>query len=179
MEEIMKRALLSVGIALALAAGVPALANAQKAGGVPGAGGARGGGAAISGGGGGVAAAGGRGAAFAPSTPSGSFARSTTPSGSFARSPTPGGAFASVPSRQRFIQGGITPGGQRFVQGGGANWRGMHRRHGRRFFVGPGAGFYAYDGSYYDDYAYAGDCYQLRLIRGAWRRVYVCDTDRY
>jgi hypothetical protein len=168
MEEIMKRALLSVGIALALAAGVPALANAQKAGGVPGAGGARGG-AAISGGGGGLPAAGGRGAAFAPSTPSGSFARS----------PTPGGAFASVPSRQRFIQGGITPGGQRFVQGGGPNWRGIHRRHGRRFFVGPGAGFYAYDGSYYDDYAYAGDCYQLRLIRGAWRRVYVCDTDRY
>jgi hypothetical protein len=84
-----------------------------------------------------------------------------------------------VPSRgPRVVQGGVTPGGQRFVQGGG-NWRPGFRRHGRRFFRGgPVFGFYGYDGPY-NDYAYADDCYQLRLIRGVWHRVYVCETGEY
>jgi hypothetical protein len=171
----MRRALFSIGIALALATGLPALANAQKAGGhggggggVSAGGGGGGGGAHVggggfsAGGGGAPRMGGGGGAAFAPSAPS---------AGAFARAPS--GAYATAPKTgPRVIEGGVTPGGQRFVQGGGGNWHGVHRRHGR-FFVGPGVGFYA-DGPY-EDYAYAtDDCYQLRLIRGVWRQVYLC-----
>ena len=178
----MRRALLSIGIALAVAAGLPTLANAQKAGGASpgggvsaggggGGGGARVGGGGFSAGGGGGAArmGGGGGVAVTPGGPS---------AGGFARAPS--GAFAATPRSPRVIEGGVTPGGQRFVQGRGGNWQGVHRRHGR-FFVGPGVGFYGgYDGPY-EDYAYAtDDCYQLRLIRGAWRQVYVCgDPDNY
>jgi hypothetical protein len=49
-------------------------------------------------------------------------------------------------------------------------WRGAHRGHGGRFFVGSG----------YDSYAYDPDCYSVRkrvLTRFGWRvqRVRVCD----
>jgi hypothetical protein len=171
----MKRALLSAGIALALAATVPTLANAQKGGGRGGGGISAGGGAAAHvGGGGGARMGGGGGAGFARSAPSGGFVARSAPSA---------GAFAATPrGGPRVIEGGATPGGQRFVQGGGGNWQGGHRRHGRHVFVGSGVGFYGYDGPSYEDYAYSGsaeDCVQLRLIRGAWRRVNVCDSDEY
>ena len=149
----MKQALLSIGVALALSAALPTLADAQGRGGH---------------GGGGISAGGGGGGGFARSAPPGGFARSPASSG-FARS-APSGAFAAPSGGQRFVQG--TQGGQRFVQGG-ANLRGV--RHGRRFFRG-GPGFAFYGAPYYD-YAYASECYQLRLIGGVWQRVWVCDYD--
>src|SRR5262245_13144426 len=185
----MRRALLSIGIALAVAAGLPALANAQKGGGHGGGGGgvsmgggggggggARGGGGFSGGGGGAISGGaprmgGGGGMAVAPSARSGNaFANPSARSG---------GAFANVPGGgPRVVEGGVTRGGQRFIQGGGGNWRGGQRRPGRHFFVGPGVGFYAYGAPYYEDYAYAtNECYQLRLIRGVWRQVYVCETE--
>jgi hypothetical protein len=81
---------------------------------------------------------------------------------------------------QRFVQGNVQPNVRANVQPGG-NWAG--RSHVRRHFRGgPGFAFYGaapYDYGY-DDYAYAADdCYQLRLIRGAWRQVNVCDDSAY
>jgi hypothetical protein len=177
-----RRVLLAMGAAVALAvAAVSTAADAQKtAAGGGGGGGARGGGVAVGGGGGGRVGGGGGGAALSASGGAGGFAaRGYGGGGGVVRS-APSGAYATVPgaSGQRFIQGGSTPGGQRFVQGGGGNWQGGHRRHGRHVFVGPGVGFYGYDGPSYEDYAYsADDCVQLRLIRGAWRQVNVCDSD--
>jgi hypothetical protein len=175
----MKRALLSLSVALALSAAVPTLAVAQKGGGhggggisPGGGGGVAAGGGGVARGGGGVAVGGGGGAGFARSAPSAGFVARGAPSA---------GAYAATPrSGPRVVEGGVSPGGQRFVQGGRGNWQGGHRRHGRHFLVGPGVGFYAYDGPYYEDYAYAADdCVQLRLIRGAWRRVNVCDSNDY
>ena len=189
-ELLMKRALLSIGAALALAVAVPSLANAQKGGGGRGGGGggaahAGGGGGAIGGGGGG-AAIGGGGGGFARSG-GGGFARSgggAAISGGrgFVRS-APSGAFAAAPSGgPRVVQGGRTFGGQRFVQGS-VQGRGDFR--GRRHFFrgGPGFAFFGAAPYYdYDDYDYAtpyayddSSCYQLRLYRGEYRRVWVCD----
>jgi hypothetical protein len=50
-------------------------------------------------------------------------------------------------------------------------------KHGRRFH-GPGFAF-GFAAPYYDDYAYYDTCWRARLIRGAWRRVWVCDYPRY
>ena len=187
----MKRALLSLSVALALSAAVPTLAVAQKGGGHGGGGisagggggvAGGGGGGGVAGGGGGVARGGGGGGGVAVGGGGGAgFARSAPSAGFVARSAPAAGAYAATPrSGPRVVEGGVSPGGQRFVQGGRGNWQGGHRRHGRHVFVGPGVGFYAYDGPYYEDYAYAADdCVQLRLIRGAWRRVNVCDSDDY
>src|SRR5436190_3290794 len=152
-RSLMKRALLSLGVALALSAAVPTLAAAQKAGGHGGPGG--GGGGVARGGGGGVAIGGGGGARVGGGGGAGFVARSAPSAGAFAATPRSGpapsaGAFAATPrGGPRVIEGGVTPGGQRFVQGSGSNWQGGHRRHGRRVFVGPGVGFYAYDGPSY------------------------------
>jgi hypothetical protein len=76
---------------------------------------------------------------------------------------------------------GMGGGGQRFVQGGvqgGGNWQGGGRRH----FRGGGFAFYG-AAPFYNDYAtpysyYYGDddssCYRVRLYRGEYRRVWVC-----
>jgi len=88
-----------------------------------------------------------------------------------------GAAFRGAAISPRF---GQFRGGQRFV---GRNFVGRNF-HGRRFVhrFGPGfafaaAPFYAYGASYYDD------CYETRLVRGAygWRyvQVYVCGYDYY
>jgi hypothetical protein len=168
---LMKRALLSIGTALVLAAALPTLADAQSAQG-GGRGGGGGGGAARaapSGGGGGAAIGGGGG--FARSATGGGFAAAQ--SGGPRVSAT-GSAFAAVPG-----------GGQRIVQGGGnwqgGNWQGRNWS-GRRHFRGGGFAVYG-AAPYYDDdatpYAYYGDddsgCYQLRLYRGEYRRVWVCN----
>jgi hypothetical protein len=174
----MRRGLVSIGIALALATALPTLASAQRGhGGGGGVAAHGGGGAAIGGGGGGAARIGGGGGA------------------GFARSAAPSAGFAAVPNAgPRIVQGGNTMGGQRFVRGNvqpnvqanvqpGGNWAGRGQWQGRRHFRG-GPGFAVYGAAPYDDYgygadyAYTDDCYQLRLIRGAWRQVNVCG-DQY
>jgi hypothetical protein len=72
------------------------------------------------------------------------------------------------------------------VQGGG-NWQGHNSRGGnssvrRQFRGGGGFAFYGaapYDYDYATPYAYYGDddsgCYQIRLYRGEYRRVWVCE----
>jgi hypothetical protein len=79
--------------------------------------------------------------------------------------------------------GGPSGGGQRFVQGGGSNWHGGGNWSGRRHFRGGGFAFYG-AAPYYNDYAtpyssYYGDddssCYRVRLYRGEYRRVWVCE----
>jgi len=70
-------------------------------------------------------------------------------------------------------------GGQAFARQGGGNWQGgnWQGRHHRGHFRGPVFGFAA---PYYYDYAtpYAYDdesCYEVRYIRGAYQRVWVCE----
>jgi hypothetical protein len=171
----MKRAMLSMAAACVLAVAIPTLADAQHRGGIGGGGGRIGGGSI---GGGRIGGVGG-----------GSFARSS-----------PAGAFAAAPSGgQRIVQGGATVGGQRFVQGNVGGQRFVQgnvgggriarrdfdgrrfdgRRHFRRGFAVFGAPYYYDDG--YNDYAYAdsGSCYELRLIGGVWRQVWICDDNAY
>jgi hypothetical protein len=49
-----------------------------------------------------------------------------------------------------------------------------HGRHKR--FHSPG---FAFAAPYYDDYASYGTCWRLRLVRGAWRRVWICGYPPY
>jgi hypothetical protein len=152
----MKRPLLAIGAAVALAAAaLPMSASAQK-----GVGGAPGGGVAAPRGGGGPAIAAPRGGGVAIAAPR-----------------SGGGNFAVSPNK-----------GQSFAQGGGGNWQGGRnwqgggnwQRHRGHHFRGPGVAFgfaapYYYD--YATPYAYEGDddCWQIRLRRGEYVRVYVCD----
>ena len=169
----MKRALLSIGAALALAAAaLPTSANAAPGKGAaaveppmpavaaaPRMGGGGGGGVRMGGGGGG----------FARSTPSGGG----------------GIAMRAGPRRQsRRVQ----PGWRRrnfAARGGGQNFA---ARGARRHFRGPGVAFglaapyYDYATPYDDAEAYAaysndGDdsCYGVRIVQGAYRRVWVCE----
>ena len=73
---------------------------------------------------------------------------------------------------------GGAPGGTVVGRGSGhGNWR-SGRSH---FHRGPVVtyGFGAYDYPYYDYYDYpnyqGADCWQLRTVRGRYRRVWVCD----
>jgi len=178
----MKRALLSIGAALALAVAVPSLANAQK--GAAG-GGVGGGGAAHAAGGGGAIGGGGRGAAIGGG--GGGFARSgggaAISSGRGLVRSAPSGAFAAAPSGgSRVVQGGSTFGGQRFVRGnvqGRGDFRGRRRffRGGPGFAFFGGAPYYDYDYDYATPYAYYDDssCWRVRLYRGEYRRVWVCE----
>ena len=61
-----------------------------------------------------------------------------------------------------------------------ANWQGGNWQHGGRHFrrgpvvtYGFGAPYYDYASPY--SYYYGDDCYALRFIRGAYRRVWVCN----
>jgi hypothetical protein len=60
----------------------------------------------------------------------------------------------------------------------GGNWQGGGgKHHHHRHFRGPVFGFAS---PYYYDYAspqyyYDEDCYEVRYIRGAYRRVWVCE----
>jgi len=79
--------------------------------------------------------------------------------------------------------GGPQGGGQAYVQpGGGGNWQGGGNQHHRRHFRhGPVFGFAAPYPYYYGytspNYYYEEDdsCYEIRYIRGAYRRVWVCE----
>ncbi|HKA79606.1 MAG TPA: hypothetical protein VKD43_06205 [Xanthobacteraceae bacterium] len=62
--------------------------------------------------------------------------------------------------------------------GGGGNWQGGNwhgNRHHRGHFRGPVFGFAAPYYDYASPYYYDDSCYELRYIRGAYRRVYVCE----
>jgi len=84
------------------------------------------------------------------------------------------------------------PGGGNFAARGGGNWQGGRNwqgnpngqggnwQHGGRHFrrgpvvtYGFGAPYYDYASPY--SYYYGDDCYALRFIRGAYRRVWVCN----
>ena len=159
----MKRGLLSIGAALTLVvAALPTSADAQGPQGGPG---GRGGGG---GGGGG-----------APSVRSGPQGGGGGGQGYVARS---GGAPQG--GGQTYIHRGRSPqgGGQALAQGGGGNWHGNGNQHHRRHFRGgPVFGFAAPYPYYYDyaspNYYYSEDdsCYEVRYIRGAYRRVWVCE----
>ena len=91
------------------------------------------------------------------------------------RSSGPQGGQAYVP------RGGRPQGGGQVAQGGG-NWHGDGNRHHRRHHRhGPVFGFAAPYPYYYDyaspNYYYSEDdsCYEVRYIRGAYRRVWVCE----
>jgi len=78
--------------------------------------------------------------------------------------------------------GVIAPGGggRQFAQPGGGGWQGGGTWQGRRHFRGGPSFGVVVPGPYYDDYAtpYAygdDDCYELRFVRGAYRRVWVCE----
>jgi hypothetical protein len=175
----MNRALLSIGAALVLtAAALPTSVDAQSP-----QGGGRGGATA------GAPSGGGGGARSAPSVGGGgSIGRAGPSGGNFAVRPGggPQGGQAFVPRSglqggQAFVPrgGGPQGGGQAFVQGGGGNWHGGKGHH-RPHFRGPVFGFAAYP--YYYDYAspqyYVEEddsCYEIRYIRGAYRRVWVCE----
>ena len=155
----MKRALLSIGAAVALAAAaLPISAGAQS----PGVrGGATPGGGISAGARSGMSAGG----AIAAPRSGGNFA--VSPGGTPRSAVSPGGAPRS--GGQSFAQGG------RNWQGGG-NWQ-HHRRH---HFRGPGIAFGLAAPYYYDyatPYVYEGDddCWQIRLRRGEYVRVWVCD----
>jgi len=162
----MQRTLLSIGAAaVMLAAALPIAAQAQR-------------GAALAApGGGGAAVAPGGGAPHAMA-PSGGAPRAAAPGGA-AIAVAPGGAPRAVaPGGAAIAPGAAIPaprGGQRFAQPGGG-WQGG-TWHGRRHFRGGFA--FAVPYPYYDDYAtpyaYDDSCYELRFIRGAYRRVWVCD----
>ena len=68
-------------------------------------------------------------------------------------------------------------GGQAYVPRGGGWQGGGQWQHGRRHFRhGPSFGFASpfYYG-YATPYVYEEDCVRVRFIRGAYRRVWVCD----
>jgi len=71
---------------------------------------------------------------------------------------------------------GVAPGSPNFAGRAGHPGRGDRRAHGH-FRRGPVVtyGFGGYD--YYDyPYYYDGtDCWQIRIVRGRYRRVWVCD----
>jgi hypothetical protein len=91
-----------------------------------------------------------------------------------------------VSGGQNFVARGS---GQNFAAAqGGGNWNGGWR--GRRHFRGPAVAFglaapYYYDyATPYDDYAYSDDsaysedssaCYRIRIVRGEYRRTWVCE----
>jgi hypothetical protein len=173
----MKRSLLSMASALALAAAVlPTSADAQFKG-------------AVGGGGGRVSAApstGGAARMGGPPASAAASARSVPLAGNFAMSPGPGPggkAFVAPSGGQRFVA--PSGGGQRFVQGNIGNWQGgnwpQHRRHhfhGAAFgFVGPAYYDYAAPYDYSDDYD--DGCYQLRPVETVYgiqyRRIWVCN----
>ncbi|MET0631583.1 MAG: hypothetical protein ABWY47_17180 [Xanthobacteraceae bacterium] len=164
----MKRALLSLGalgaaVALAAAA-LPISAGAQS----PGVrGGATPGGGISAGARSGMSAGG----AIAAPRSGGNFA--VSPGGAPRSAVSPGGAPRS--GGQSFAQGGGNWQGGRNWQGGG-NWQ-HHRRHHLR---GPGIAFGLAAPYYYDyatPYVYEGDddCWQIRLRRGEYVRVWVCE----
>jgi hypothetical protein len=160
---LMKRTLLSIGAAVALAAAaLPISADAQA----PGVrGGATPGGGISAGARSGMSAGG----AIAAPRSGGNFA--VSPGGAPRSAVSPGGAPRS--GGQSFAQGGGNWQGGRNWQGGG-NWQ--HRRH---HFRGPGVAF-GFAAPYYYDYATPyvyedDDCWQVRLRRGEYVRVYVCD----
>jgi hypothetical protein len=70
----------------------------------------------------------------------------------------------------------VQRGGRQFAQPG-RTWQGGTWR--RRHFRGPGFAFAAPYPDYYYDYAtpyYSDeDCYRIRLVRGHYRRIWVCD----
>jgi hypothetical protein len=148
----MTRGLLSIGAAVALAAAaLPISAHAQHSG------------RSVAGAPGGGVSAGARGGMSAG--PAISAPRS---GGNFAASP----GVRSAPS-QSFAQGGGN------WQGSGRNWQGGNWQQHRRHHRGPAVAF-GFAAPYYYDYAtpYAyedDDCWQVRLRRGAYVRVYVCD----
>ena len=158
----MKRALLSIGAAVTLAAAaLPISADAQTPG-------ARGGATP----GGGISAG----------------ARSGMSAGGAIAAPRSGGNFAVSPGgvpRSAVSPSGSPRGGQSFAQGGGnwqgggRNWQGGNRHHRGNHFRGPGVAF-GFAAPYYYDYATPyvyedDDCWQVRLRRGEYVRVYVCD----
>lgn len=164
----MTRALLSLGalgaaVALAAAA-LPISAGAQS----PGVrGGATPGGGISAGARSGMSAGG----AIAAPRSGGNFA--VSPGGAPRSAVSPGGAPRS--GGQSFAQGGGNWQGGRNWQGGG-NWQ-HHRRHHLR---GPGIAFGLAAPYYYDyatPYVYEGDddCWQIRLRRGEYVRVWVCE----
>jgi len=159
----MKRALLSIGAAVALAAAaLPISASAQHSPGV------RGGATP----GGGISAG----------------ARSGMSAGGAIAAPRSGGNFAVSPGgvpRSAVSPSGSPRGGQSFAQGGGnwqgggRNWQGGNRHHRGHHIRGPGVAF-GFAAPYYYDYATPyvyedDDCWQVRLRRGEYVRVYVCD----
>jgi hypothetical protein len=160
----MKRALLSIGAAVALAAAaLPISASAQHSPGVRG--GVAPGGGISAGARSGMSAGG----AIAAPRSGGNFA--VSPGGAPRSAVSPGGAPRS--GGQSFAQGGGNWQGGRNWQGGG-NWQ-----HSRHHFRGPGVAF-GFAAPYYYDYATPyvyedDDCWQVRLRRGEYVRVYVCD----
>ena len=188
----MTRGLLSIGAALLLAAAaLPTPVDAQSPMGGGGRGGASAGGAPSGGGGGGGARGGGGGGGVAIAPGGGGGARvgggAMAPQGLGAQQ---GRSQAFVPRSggpqggQAYVPRGGSPqgGGQAVAQGGGGNWHGNGNQHHRRHFRGgPVFGFAAPYPYYYDyaspNYYYSEDdsCYEVRYIRGAYRRVWVCE----
>jgi hypothetical protein len=88
--------------------------------------------------------------------------------GGFARGPSGGGSFArGAPAGGNFAMRSGPTGNRAFVQGG-RTWSGM--RHGRHHFRNRSGVAFGFAGPYfYDD-----SCYRFVLVRGVWRRVWVC-----
>jgi len=90
--------------------------------------------------------------------------------GGFASAPSRGGSFGrGAPSGGNFaMRSG--PGGNRGLVQGGRNWNGRNwaRGHGRHFRHRSGVAF-GFGSYFYDD-----GCYRMVLVRGVWRRVWVC-----
>src|SRR5215831_3548870 len=182
----MKRTLLVITTAIALAAMLPTLADAQRAGG-GGANSVGGGGGAAAGGGGGAASAGaGGGAGGAAVGGGGGAAVGGGGAGGFAsRGPGGGGAMVNAPQggamrtpsgRSGGVAMGAGPPRGSWAGRRGGNLQGRHfaRRHnGGAFFAYGFAAPYVYDDAwpyYYGD----NGCWAIRFVRGAYRRVWVC-----
>jgi hypothetical protein len=156
----MKRGLLSIGAAVALtAAALPISADAQHARGAAGA-------PAVSAGG-------------APGGGVGAGARGGMSSSPAISAPRSGGNFAASPGARTAPSQSFAQGGGNW-QGSGRNWQGGNWQHHRRHhFRGPAVAF-GFAAPYYYDYATPyvyedDDCWQVRLRRGEYVRVWVCD----
>lgn len=87
--------------------------------------------------------------------------------------PSGGGAFVAPGGAsvgRSFAAQGATFQGRNFAAQGFPHVRRFHNR--RAFAFGFGAPYYDYYATPYS--YYSDDCYRLRLIRGVWRRVWVC-----